>query len=156
MKKMIYTLAVVLMAVSCSSSSGSEEPTPPPTSDEGGFNANQFTLTTTLCTENPSPEAVKVYDFLRENFGKKVISGAMSNVSWNMDEGEGIHTTTGFYPALWCVDYIHLAWGEPDWTGYANLDMAQEWWDAHGRMPAPWHWNFPKEQGPTKPEELGF
>ncbi|HIW65489.1 MAG TPA: glycoside hydrolase family 26 protein [Candidatus Alistipes intestinipullorum] len=156
MKKMIYTLAVVLMAVSCSSSSGSEEPTPPPTSDEGGFNANQFTLTTTLCTENPSPEAVKVYDFLRENFGKKVISGAMSNVSWNMDEVEWLHTTTGSYPALWCVDYIHLAWGEPDWTGYADLDMAQEWWDANGLMAASWHWNVPKKQGDTAPEDMGF
>lgn len=149
-------LSILAVAMTACSVSPEEEGSNPPSSDEGGFKADRFELTAALCTENPSPEALNVYAFLRENFGKKVISGAMSEVSWNMNEVEWLHTATGLYPALWCVDYIHLEWGEPDWTGYADLQTAQEWWDANGLMAASWHWNVPKREGDTDPSQMAF
>ena len=149
-------LSILAVAMTACSASPEEEGSNPPSSDEGGFKADRFELTAALCTENPSPEALNVYAFLRENFGKKVISGAMSEVSWNMNEVEWLHTATGLYPALWCVDYIHLEWGEPDWTGYADLQTAQEWWDANGLMAASWHWNVPKREGDTDPSQMAF
>lgn len=154
MKHLLFSTLLVLTAA-CSSGGNSGD-TPDPEPPAGGFDADRFTLSATLCTENPSPEAVRVYDFLCEQFGQKVLAGAMSSVSWNMDEVEWLHATTGYYPALWCVDYIHLAWGEPDWTGYADLQMAQDWWDANGLMAASWHWNVPKHEGDTDPSQMGF
>lgn len=153
MKYVLLSMMAVVIAACSSSEEGAPEPY---TSDEGGFMSDRFELTSALCTENPSPEAVNVYDFLRENFGKKVISGVMSEVSWNMDEVEWLYSVTGRYPALWCVDYIHLEWGEPDWTGYADLQMAQDWWDANGLMAASWHWNVPKHEGDTEPSQMAF
>ncbi|MEG0808231.1 MAG: glycosyl hydrolase, partial [Alistipes sp.] len=157
MKLHLLVLAVLLAACSSAKDSTPAAPTPPPpTPAVGGFDASKFDLAPTLCTPNASREAQNVYVFLKETFGKKIISGAMSKVSWNRDEVDWMHRKTGKYPALWCVDYIHLSWGEPDWTGYADLDMAQQWWDQHGLMAASWHWNVPKKEGDTQPADKAF
>jgi mannan endo-1,4-beta-mannosidase len=37
-----------------------------------------------LITPNSSPEVQKLFQFLKETYGQKVISGTMANVSWNM------------------------------------------------------------------------
>ena len=45
-----------------------------------------YEISKSLVTSNPSSQAVKVYNFLLENYRKKIISGAMAKVNWNISD----------------------------------------------------------------------
>ncbi|MDR2086893.1 MAG: glycoside hydrolase family 26 protein, partial [Dysgonamonadaceae bacterium] len=96
---------------------------------------------------NPSPEAVKLYHFLKENYGKKIISGAVANVNWNTNEAGWVYKHTGKYPALNAFDYIHLYASPANWIDYGNTQIVEDWWNNNGIVAAMWHWNVPVNQG---------
>lgn len=103
-------------------------------------------LSGALCTPNPSPEAATLYNYLRENYGKKTISGAVAQVAWNIDEAERVYRWTGKYPKINVFDYIHL-WASPaNWIDYGNISVVEKWHNAGGIVGAMWHWNVPKSQ----------
>jgi mannan endo-1,4-beta-mannosidase len=99
---------------------------------------------TPLVTTNPSPEAVNLYNFLKENFGKKIISGTVANVNWNINEAEWVYQHTGKYPVLNAFDYIHL---HESWINYDNTTVVEDWWNNKGIVAAMWHWNVPVSAG---------
>jgi mannan endo-1,4-beta-mannosidase len=99
-----------------------------------------------LVTKNPSPEAVKLYNFLKENYGKKIISGAVANVDWNIKEAEWVHKHTDKYPALNGFDYIHI---HTNWVNYNDTKIVEDWWKNNGIVNCMWHWNVPVSQGST-------
>lgn len=96
---------------------------------------------------NPSPEALRLYAFLKESFGEKIISGAMANVSWNTSEAEWVHRHTGKYPALNGFDYIHHYASPSTWVDYANTQVVEDWWSSNGLVTICWHWSVPVAQG---------
>lgn len=106
-------------------------------------------ITEQLVVPNPSSQAKNVYSFLRENYGAKVVSGTMANVSWNSHEAEWVYKHTGKYPALNCFDYVHLYASPANWIDYSNVQVAEDWWNANGLVAAMWHWNVPKRVGST-------
>lgn len=105
------------------------------------------TVKTTLVTADPLPETQRVYDFLRENYGKKIVSGTMANVAWNTNEAEWVHQHTGKYPALNCFDYIHLYASPANWINYEDTEVVERWWGNNGLVAAMWHWNVPAAPG---------
>ena len=115
-----------------------------------------------LITPNPSKESTNVFQFLKEVYGKKTISGTMANVNWNIEEAEWVKTQTGKYPALNCFDFIHHIFSPTSWIDYSNISDVQEWWDNNGLVSAMWHWNVPANNGEysfyygNKPEETLF
>ncbi|MDR1652089.1 MAG: Ig-like domain-containing protein [Prevotellaceae bacterium] len=122
---------------------------------EVGAKAISLTFTTqkepkfseTLCTDNPSPEAVALYNYLKSIYGKKTLSGAMASVAWNIDEAERVYRWTGKYPAINTFDYIHL-WASPaNWIDYGNISVVENWRNEGGIVGAMWHWNVPKYEG---------
>jgi mannan endo-1,4-beta-mannosidase len=100
-------------------------------------------ITATLCSANPTPEAVKLYQFLKESYKEKVISGAMANVSWNTEGADAVFTLTGKYPAMNTFDYIHLPFSPSSWIDYSDISPVKDWWNAGGIVSAMWHWNVP-------------
>lgn len=96
-----------------------------------------------LCTPNPLKKAQEVYDYLFSIHGKKSLSGAMANVSWNIAEAELVYKATGRYPAIAFFDYIHLAWSPANWIDYTQTKVVEEWDAAGGLTGASWHWNVP-------------
>jgi mannan endo-1,4-beta-mannosidase len=100
-----------------------------------------------LVAAAPSPEAVNLYNFLKENYGKKIISGTVANVSWNVNEAEWVFRHTGKYPALNAFDYIHLYASPANWINYENTQVVENWWNNNGIVSALWHWNVPVSQG---------
>jgi len=100
-----------------------------------------------MATLNPSPEAIKLYNFLIENHGRKVISGTMANVSWNTSEAEWVAKHTGKYPALNGFDYIHLYTSPASWINYEDTKVVEDWWNNNGLVTACWHWNVPISEG---------
>ncbi|KAA6299944.1 MAG: 4-beta-mannosidase, partial [Candidatus Ordinivivax streblomastigis] len=102
-------------------------------------------VATSLVVNNPSSQTVNLYNFLKENYGKKIISGTMANVSWNTNEADWVYKYTGKYPALNGFDYINL-YGT--WESY-NTTVVENWWQNNGIVTACWHWNVPRSQGGT-------
>lgn len=124
-----------------------------------GMGANEITITfstrgasdqiisTQLVTKNPISPARKVYDFLRENYGNKVVSATMSNVNWNIYEAEWVYKHTGKYPAMACFDFVHHYFSPANWIDYSDTKVVENWWAERGLVGATWHWNVPKTTG---------
>ena len=106
-------------------------------------------ITTTLCADDPSQEAQRVYDFLVENYGEKIISGVMANVNWNINEAEWVNLQTGKYPAIATFDYIHVIESPANWIDYSNTTVVEDWWSNNGLVAAGWHWRVPTSEGAT-------
>ena len=104
-------------------------------------------VTTELVVGEASKEAINVFRFLRENFGKNIITGTMSNVSWNWNEAKWVHQHTGKYPVINGCDYLHLAESPANWIDYSDITPLKEWWDMNGIVTLSWHWNVPVSQG---------
>lgn len=102
-----------------------------------------------LVTPNASEQAKKVYAFLLENYGKRIVSGSMSNVAWNAYEAEWVHSHTGKYPALNCFDYVHLYASPTNWINYEDTKVVEDWWENNGLVAAGWHWNVPSSISST-------
>lgn len=124
------------------------------------FVASPFAIAGNLVTPNPSPNAAKLYAFLRENFQKKIVSGVMTNTVMltdgkytpntvdNQVELDWIKTASGKVPALVGLDFMHSTGksSEGEWyLGYtkATLGLAQDVWKRGGIPAYCWHWKDP-------------
>jgi hypothetical protein len=90
----------------------------------------------TLCTPNPSPEAVALFRYIQDMYGKKMISGQMCT-PWGIDELKYIKDLTGKLPAMRGMDFIH----ERD--NITETQQAIDWWKAGGIPTIMWHWGAP-------------
>lgn len=111
-----------------------------------------------------SREAVNLMDYLRKIEGKRILSATMAHVSWNTNEAEWVYSKTGYYPAINCVDYIHLYASKPGgWIDYSQIQFLEDWWSHKGIVSAMWHWVVPSNDGQTytyspgdQPDQTGF
>ena len=99
-------------------------------------------------TNERSPEAVKLLDYLKSIYGEKTLSGACTNVNWNTNEAQWVYKNTGKWPAINCFDFIHLPFAQPGgWIDYSNLKVVEDWHQAGGIVAIMWHWNVPANNG---------
>ena len=95
-----------------------------------------------------SPEAVNLMNYLESIYGQQILSGAMANVALNENEAYWVYTKTGKWPAINCIDYIHLYASEPGaWIDYSQTQVMEDWWAENGIVAAMWHWNMPTNDG---------
>ncbi len=94
-----------------------------------------------------SAKAVKLYNYLLDNFEMKTLSAMMANVAWNTEMSEKVYGWTGKYPAINCFDYVHLpaSVAGADWINYGDITPVKDWSDKGGIVAAMWHWNVPKK-----------
>ncbi|EIY76313.1 glycosyl hydrolase [Bacteroides uniformis] len=94
-----------------------------------------------------SAKAVKLYNYLLDNFETKTLSAMMVNVAWNTEMSEKVYGWTGKYPAINCFDYVHLpaSVAGADWINYGDITPVKDWSDKGGIVAAMWHWNVPKK-----------
>lgn len=94
-----------------------------------------------------SAKAVKLYNYLLDNFETKTLSAMMANVAWNTEMSEKVYGWTGKYPAINCFDYVHLpaSVAGADWINYGDITPVKDWSDEGGIVAAMWHWNVPKK-----------
>jgi mannan endo-1,4-beta-mannosidase len=119
-----------------------------------------FTISKVLVSPNASPNAVKMFGFIREHFQKKVISGVMTNTVMqndshytpdtveNQEEVAWIIKASGKTPALLGVDFMHSAGmeAENEWhIGYtkATVALAENIYKKGGFPAYCWHWKDP-------------
>ncbi|GAA3989303.1 glycosyl hydrolase [Mucilaginibacter dorajii] len=101
----------------------------------------EILINPSLVTPGASPEANNVYQFLRNNYGTKIISGVMTLSSF--DETNWLKTNTGKEPVIMGVDFMNSNRG---YTWYNNLtptNNAKTWWDKNGIPVMNWHWRDP-------------
>lgn len=94
-----------------------------------------------------SVKAVKLYNYLLDNFETKTLSAMMADVAWNTEMSEKVYGWTGKYPAINCFDYVHLpaSVAGADWINYGDITPVKDWFDKGGIVAAMWHWNVPKK-----------
>ncbi|MBR8534059.1 beta-mannosidase [Carboxylicivirga sediminis] len=109
-----------------------------------------------LVVDNPSPQVVKVYNFLKNNYGIKILSSTMSNGAVDTNEAEWVKQHTGKYPAMIGIDYIFLNWSPANWIDYNNIDVQKNWWANNGLINATWHWNIPPNETITDHTKFTF
>lgn len=116
--------------------------------------ATKFNISSKLVNANATPEAVKLYSFLVENFGKKTISGVMTG---NMDaytmgagatsheDVQAVFKASGKNPVLVGIDLMNATGknaSESWFKEYTNkgIDIAKSIWQSGGIPAITWHW----------------
>jgi hypothetical protein len=79
----------------------------------------------TLSNPKATKEAIALYTYINDVFGKKTLSGQMFS-GWGFDEFKYIHELTGKYPAIKGLDFIHAR--ESD----SVVNAAIQWWKEGG------------------------
>jgi mannan endo-1,4-beta-mannosidase len=119
-----------------------------------------FTISSSLVSPNASENAKKVYNFLRQNFQKKVISGVMTSdvmqndgkytpdTMENQTEVAWIVKAAGKIPALLGIDFLHAVGknSEGEWyQGYtkATVSLAENVFKKGGIPAYCFHWKDP-------------
>lgn len=124
------------------------------------YQSAAFNLSPIPVTPNATESAKKLYSFLRENFGKKTISGIMTGDmgSYNMDadfrtheDPKNIYTRSSKYPALVGVDFLFATGpkASESWNmGYTEkaISLAKDLWNRGGIPAFTWHWKDPSDK----------
>lgn len=100
-----------------------------------------YTINTSLVTANATKEATALYTFLRENYGKKIISGVMTLNSF--DETSWLKTNTGKEPAIVGLDFMHCNRAYNWYDSEQPIKDAKAYWDKNGIPVFCWHWRDP-------------
>ncbi len=103
-----------------------------------------FNISPVLVTPNPSVQATNLYNFLKANFGSKIISGTMAAHSTNIAEATWVYNNTGKWPALTAFDFIDHTYPNQNWVNYSGpFTLGQNWWNNNGIVALMWHWRDP-------------
>lgn len=124
------------------------------------FEATPWNISPKPVTPEPTESAQKLYNFLYTNFGKKVISGVMTERPFENDgnytpqdfdtqtELSYINKASGKNVVLVGFDFLHASGKNSDqqwYQGYthASLEMAKTVWKKGGIPQFNWHWKDP-------------
>ncbi len=130
------------------------------------FQTSSFNIINNLVTPYPALNAKKMYSFIKENFQKKIISGAMTNTVMlndgnytpntieNQTEMAWIKEASGKFPALLGFDFLHATGlsSDGEWhRGYTNatISLAEDIYRKGGIPVFCWHWKDPSQKVET-------
>jgi mannan endo-1,4-beta-mannosidase len=101
----------------------------------------RFDIQKTPVTPNPTDHTMKLYQFLYDNYGKKIISGAMTLHS--MDEINWLKANTGKEPALVGIDFMQSGRGYTWYNDEEPINDARKYYNRNGIPALCWHWRDP-------------
>lgn len=104
----------------------------------------KFNIGKTLVTPNPTDHTAKLYQFLYDNYGRKIISGAMTLNS--MDEVNWLKANTGKEPALVGLDFMHCGRGYSWYNNDTPVNDAKSYYSKNGIPAFCWHWRDPSRK----------
>jgi mannan endo-1,4-beta-mannosidase len=100
--------------------------------------ATRFATNKTLVTPDPMDETVRLYQFLYDNYGKKIISGVS-----NVEEADWLKANTGKSPALVGLDYLFCDRGYTWYDENQPFNQGKAWYEKNGIVNFHWHWRDP-------------
>ena len=103
-----------------------------------------FEVKTELCDAGASANAKRIYTYLKDNYGRNIISGQYCDGGIFGHEMAVIWKATGKFPAMVGLDMMdaspsRVAYG----TECKTIDQAIEAWDNNSLITICWHWNAP-------------
>lgn len=105
-----------------------------------------YNVTSSLVNKNSTANTKKLYSFLKDSYGKYVITGQQCDGGINGNEFKAIKNLTGDYPALLGLDMMDYT---PSRTALgassSAVDKAIEFHKKGGIVTFCWHWNAPTE-----------
>ena len=105
-----------------------------------------YNVTSSLVNKNSTANTKKLYSFLKDSYGKYVITGQQCDGGINGNEFKAIKNLTGDYPALLGLDLMDYT---PSRTAFgassSTVEKAIEFADKGGIVTLCWHWNAPTE-----------
>lgn len=105
-----------------------------------------YNVTSSLVNRNATANTKKLYSFLKDSYGKYVITGQQCDGGINGNEFKAIKNLTGDYPALLGLDMMDYT---PSRTAFgassSTVERAIEFADKGGIVTLCWHWNAPTE-----------
>jgi mannan endo-1,4-beta-mannosidase len=136
-KPLAFTLGFFLQ-LSCTKddSGGTTTPPPPTPPPPARFNTNA-----SLVTPNPITQANNLYQFLKTNYSKKILSGVMTLASF--DEVNWLKANTGKEPAIVGLDFMHCNRGYNWYNNDEPINDAKTYWNRNGIPVFVWHWRDP-------------
>ena len=105
-----------------------------------------YNVTSSLVNRNATADTKKLYSFLKDSYGKYVITGQQCDGGLNGNEFKAIKSVTGKTPALLGLDMMDYT---PSRTALgatsSAVDKAIEFHKNGGIVTFCWHWNAPTE-----------
>ena len=105
-----------------------------------------YNVTSSLVNRNATANTKKLYSFLKDSYGKYVITGQQCDGGINGNEFKAIKNLTGDYPALLGLDMMDYT---PSRTAFgassSAVEKAIEFANKGGIVTLCWHWNAPTE-----------
>lgn len=105
-----------------------------------------YNITSSLVNKNSTANTKKLYSFLKDSYGKYVITGQQCDGGINGNEFKAIKNLTGDYPALLGLDMMDYT---PSRTAFGTsssaVEKAIEFANKGGIVTFCWHWNAPTE-----------
>ena len=86
-------------------------------------------------------EAKALYQYLLENYGKRILSGVMTLNSF--DETTWLKNNVGKEPAIIGIDFMHCNRGYNWYNNSQPANDAETWWNRNGIPVFTWHWRDP-------------
>ena len=120
------------------------EPTPQDTTP-------QDTTISETAINSANPAVQNLYKFLYDNYGKKIISGSMANVSMQQSEAALVKAATGKTPMMQTFDFcfVTLTANRSTWEQnsiYQDISYYKSLWQEGGIVSACWHLNVPTQE----------
>ncbi|MBV5312371.1 MAG: T9SS type A sorting domain-containing protein [Prolixibacteraceae bacterium] len=103
--------------------------------------STKFSINKAMVTPNPTTEAGKLYQFLYDNYGKKIISGVM-----DMPESNWLKTNTGKSPALVGFDFLFCGRNYSWYDENKPYNEVKALYDKNGIPAFSWHWRDPSRK----------
>jgi mannan endo-1,4-beta-mannosidase len=110
--------------------------------------AQIYDVNTTLLDEQANEETKELYAYLKNIYGKKVLSGQM-DLTWHDDTDmvERVFDATGKYPAMMGYDFMNYYKGDGDGgSGLHQVEEAIDFWNRGGLVSFCWHWRDPSNE----------
>lgn len=113
------------------------------------FDPDMFELDPAPVNSSATPQAVKLYELLRDNFGSKVMTGAVAQGCHDVITANILKSMTGKYPVINCFDFMEHYQSAPvnpkGWSrsNYEDITTDSQWAEAGGVVSYQWHWHVP-------------
>ena len=111
-------------------------------------------VSSSLVTKDPTEGAVKLYNFLKENYGSKTISGVQTgdmtgSLKTQLDV-KAVYDKSDKYPALVGLDLLMATGHQSDESWFMSytensIKIAEELWNEGGIPAFTWHWKVGKD-----------
>jgi len=113
------------------------------------FDGDMFDLDENPVNPDATPQARKLYELLRTNFGSRVISGCVASGCHDLITANILKSMTGRYPAINCFDFMEHYQSAPvnpsGWSNskYEDITIDRNWTANGGIVSYQWHWCVP-------------